>query len=74
MLSISNIGIKDQPHFDIHIILRAEVKHGTDFQRVEVLVDNGLNDAGTVVVKKARAGLTKARDELIQSLRNEISS
>ena len=54
--------------------LRAEAKIGTDFLRVEVFVHNALDDAGTVVVQKAGAGLTEARYELVQSLGKEIKS
>ena len=53
---------------------RADSQIGADFLRVEVLVHNALDDARAVVVEKARAGLTKARYELIQSLGKEIKS
>ena len=53
---------------------RADSQIGTDFHRVEVLVHNALDDAGAVVVEKARAGLTEARYELVQSLGMEIKS
>ena len=53
---------------------RTDSQIGTDFHRVEVLVHNALDDAGAVVVEKARAGLTKARYELVQSLGKEIKS
>ena len=53
---------------------RAETKIGTDFLWVEVLVHNALDDPGTVVVQKPRAGLAKARYELVQSLGKEIKS
>lgn len=52
----------------------ADAKIGTDFLGVEVLVDNALDDAGAVVVQEARAGLTEARYELVQSLGMEIKS
>ena len=52
----------------------ADAKIGTDFLGVEVLVDNALDDAGAVVVQEARAGLTEARYELVQSLGKEITS
>ena len=53
---------------------RTDSQIGTDFLWIEVLVDNALDDAGTVVVQKAGAGLTEARYELVQSLGKEIKS
>ena len=53
---------------------RAETKIGTDFQWVEVLVDDALDDAGSVVVEKPGAGFPEARYELVQSLGKEIKS
>ena len=52
----------------------AKSEFGADLSGVEVLVDDALDDAGAVVVEKARAGLTKARYELVQSLGKEIKS
>ena len=53
---------------------RAETKIGTDLLRVEVLVHDALDDAGSVVVEKPGAGLTEARYELVQGLGKEIKS
>ena len=53
---------------------RAQAKIGTDFQWVEVLVHDALDDAGSVVVEKPGAGLTEARYELVQGLGKEIKS
>ena len=50
----------------------ADAKIGTDFLGIEVLVDNALDDAGAVVVQEARAGLTEARYELVQSLGRKL--
>merc|ERR1711872_172507 len=52
--------------------LRTDPEFGADLLRVEVLVDNTLDDARAVVVEEARASLAKARNQLVKTQTNLI--
>ena len=51
---------------------RTDPEVGADLLRVEVLVDNALDDARAVVVEEAWASLAKARNQLVKTLKKKI--
>ena len=67
-----SLNIKLIKKYKAEIIYWSYSRTGTEvgayFSRVEVLVDDAFNDTRTVIIKKAGAGFTKSRYQLVQSL------
>ena len=53
---------------------RTEAEVCADFQRIQVLMDNALNDSISVVVEEVGAGLSDPGDQLVSSLATATGS
>ena len=74
MCSVDKTQSTITPHFTATRCLRTEAVLGAPLAGVEVLVDDGLDDAVHVVVQEVGAGLPDSGDQRVSSLNSTGNS